>query len=57
MQDPPIWQRLLAALAYLLPLSDAIPFGKGLLLQFPLLQLLALPALPDDQSAQPGRLP
>ncbi len=46
MQDPPIWQRLLAALAYLLPLSDAIPFGKGLLLQFPLLQVLALPALP-----------
>jgi len=46
MQDPPIWQRLLAALAYLLPLSDAIPFGKALLLQFPVLQLLALPALP-----------
>ncbi len=46
MTDPPIWQRLLAALAYLLPLSDAIPFGKALLLQFPVLQLLALPALP-----------
>ena len=46
MQDPPIWQRLLAALAYLLPLSDAVPFGKALLLQFPVLQLLALPALP-----------
>jgi len=46
MQDPPIWQRLLAALAYLLPLSDAIPFGKALLLQFPVLQLLAVPALP-----------
>ena len=46
MEVPPIWQRLLAALAYLLPLSDAIPFGKSLLLQFPLLQLLALPALP-----------
>ncbi|MFZ0408698.1 MAG: Tic20 family protein [Cyanobium sp.] len=46
MDGPPIWQRLLAALAYLLPLSDAIPFGKALLLQFPVLQLLALPALP-----------
>ena len=46
MEGPPIWQRLLAGLAYLLPLSDAIPFGKALLLQFPVLQLLALPALP-----------
>ena len=46
MDGPPIWQRPLAALAYLLPLSDAIPFGKALLLQFPVLQLLALPALP-----------
>ena len=46
MDGPPIWQRLLAALAYLLPLSDAVPFGKDLLLQFPVLQLLALPALP-----------
>ena len=46
MEGPPIWQRLLAGLAYLLPLSDAVPFGKALLLQFPVLQLLALPALP-----------
>ena len=46
MQDPPIWQRLLAALAYLLPLSDSIRFGEGLLKQFPVLNLLVLPALP-----------
>ncbi|MCX5966833.1 MAG: hypothetical protein NTV57_04130 [Cyanobacteria bacterium] len=46
MEGPPIWQRLLAGLAYLLPLSVAVPFGKALLLQFPVLQLLALPALP-----------
>lgn len=43
----PIWQRLLSGLAYLLPFSDAVqPFGTGLLLQFPILQPLALPALP-----------
>ncbi len=46
MDGPPIWQRPLAALAYLLPLSDALRFGEGLLRQFPVLQLLALPALP-----------
>ena len=43
----PIWQRLASALAYLLPFSDALqPFGRGLLLQFPVLKVLALPALP-----------
>lgn len=42
----PIWQRLLAALAYLLPFSDAVRFGGPLFQQFPLLSLLALPALP-----------
>ena len=46
MQDPPIWQRLLAALAYLLPWSDAIPFGQGLFGPLPWLRWLALPALP-----------
>jgi uncharacterized membrane protein len=46
MQDPPIWQRLLAALAYLLPWSDAIGFGGALYRQFPALQWLALPAIP-----------
>lgn len=46
MQGPPIWQRLLAAAAYLLPWSDGIPFGQGLFGLFPILQLLELPALP-----------
>jgi hypothetical protein len=46
MQGPPIWQRLLAALAYLLPWSDALPFGQSLIGLFPFLQWLSLPALP-----------
>ncbi len=46
MEGPPIWQRLLGALAYLLPLSDALRFGQSLFAQFPLLEWLALPALP-----------
>jgi hypothetical protein len=46
MQDPPIWQRLLAALAYLLPWSDAIGFGGSLFNQFPALLLLAVPTAP-----------
>jgi hypothetical protein len=46
MQAPPIWQRLLAAAAYLLPWSGAIPFGRSLFGLFPALQWLALPALP-----------
>jgi uncharacterized membrane protein len=46
MQDPPIWQRLLAALAYLVPWSDAIGFGASLFNQFPVLRWLALPAVP-----------
>jgi hypothetical protein len=46
MQAPPIWQRLLAALAYLLPWSDALPFGQSLSGLFPPLQWLSLPALP-----------
>jgi hypothetical protein len=46
MQDPPIWQRLLAALAYLLPWSDAIGFGTSLFREFPLLLWLTLPAAP-----------
>ena len=43
---PPIWQRLLCGLAYLLPFSDALPFGTSLLRQFPFLQWIAVPALP-----------
>jgi uncharacterized membrane protein len=46
MQAPPIWQRLLAAAAYLLPWSDAIPFGRALFGLFPALQWLSVPALP-----------
>jgi hypothetical protein len=46
MEGPPIWQRLLGALAYLLPLSDALRFGQVLFALFPPLQWLALPALP-----------
>ena len=42
----PVWQRFLGLLVYLLPWSDAIPFGSHLMLQFPWLQWLTLPALP-----------
>ena len=42
----PIWQRLLGLLVYVLPWSDAIPIGQHLLIQFPVLQWLTLPALP-----------
>ena len=45
MSIPP-WQRFLGLLAYLLPWSDAIPFGRHLMGQFPWLQWLTLPALP-----------
>ena len=31
----PVWQRFLGLLVYLLPWSDAIPFGSHLMLQFP----------------------
>ena len=47
--EPPLWQRLVAPLMYVLPWSDAIPFGfapDGLFLQYPLLRPLVLPALP-----------
>ncbi|MFZ9228970.1 MAG: Tic20 family protein [Prochlorococcaceae cyanobacterium] len=46
MTAPPIWQRLLAAAAYLLPWSDAIPFGRSLFGLWPALQWLGVPALP-----------
>ena len=36
MGDIPWWQRLLALLAYLLPWSDALPFGESLDNIFPL---------------------
>jgi len=44
--NPPIWQRLLAAAAYLLPWSDGLVFGRSLFGLFPVLQWLSLPALP-----------
>ena len=47
--EPPLWQRLVAPLMYLLPWSDAIPLGfgpDGLFLQYPVLRPLVLPALP-----------
>ncbi|MEB3184828.1 MAG: Tic20 family protein [Cyanobacteriota bacterium] len=46
MQSSPIWQRLLAAAAYLLPWSDGLGFGRSLFGLFPVLQWLSLPALP-----------
>jgi uncharacterized membrane protein len=46
MPNPPLWQRLLAAAAYLLPWSDAVPFGRSLFGLWPLLQWLSLPGLP-----------
>ncbi len=42
----PLWQKLIGVLIYLLPWSDAIPFGKYLFIDFPFLQWLAVPALP-----------
>ena len=46
MGDIPWWQRLLAVLAYLLPWSDALPFGESLDNLFPAQQWLMLPAIP-----------
>nr|WP_290227898.1 Tic20 family protein [Trichocoleus desertorum] len=38
--------RIFAALPYLLPLIDALPFGEFLFSQFPILQLLFIPLFP-----------
>ena len=46
MQDPPLWQRLLALLPYSLTWSDALPFGRDLFGSFPPLNALMLPAKP-----------
>ncbi|MCP9832676.1 hypothetical protein KBZ14_07550 [Synechococcus sp. HJ21-Hayes] len=46
MAEIPSWQRLMALLAYLLPWSDGLPFGRSLTNLFPALQWLSLPALP-----------
>jgi len=48
----PLWQRVIAPLVYLLPWSDAIPFGLGIdgvFNQVPLLRLLIVPAVPFIQ--------
>jgi len=46
MQDPPLWQRLVALLPYSLTWSDALPFGRDLFGSFPPLNALMLPAMP-----------
>lgn len=48
MASIPIWQRLLALLAYLLPWTDGVGFGRFLFALFPPLQWLRLPALPVE---------
>jgi len=42
----PAWQRLLAVLAYVLPWSDALPFGESLDNLIPALKWLVVPAIP-----------
>ena len=46
MAEIPIWQRLLGVLAYLLPWSDALSFGREMYNLFPWISYLALPATP-----------
>ena len=46
MAEIPLWQRLLGFLAYLLPWSDALSFGRELYNLFPWIAYLALPATP-----------
>ena len=46
MAEIPLWQRLLGLLAYLLPWSDALSFGRELYHLFPWIAYLALPATP-----------
>ena len=46
MAEIPLWQRLLGLLAYLLPWSDALSFGRELYTLFPWISYLALPATP-----------
>ena len=49
--DIPVWQRCLGFLIYLLPWSEAIPFGlgfDGVFNQIPLLRLLTIPAIPFE---------
>tara|TARA_B100002051_G_scaffold51771_1_gene46878 strand:- start:1323 stop:1787 length:465 start_codon:yes stop_codon:yes gene_type:complete len=46
MAEIPLWQRFLGLLAYLLPWSDALSFGRELYNLFPWISYLALPATP-----------
>jgi len=46
MAEIPLWQRLLGLLAYLLPWSDALSFGRELYNLFTWISYLALPATP-----------
>ena len=46
MAEIPLWQRLLGLLAYLLPWSDALSFGRELYNLFPWIAYLSLPATP-----------
>tara|TARA_Y100001968_G_C19370843_1_gene725063 strand:- start:902 stop:1363 length:462 start_codon:yes stop_codon:yes gene_type:complete len=42
----PNWQKITGLGVYLLPWSDALPFGSNLFVEFPFLQTIAIPALP-----------
>ncbi len=42
----PVWQRLVGVFMYLLPLSDAIPLGRYLLEELPILNFLLIPTIP-----------
>ena len=42
----PNWQRAIGIFLYMLPWSDAIPFGRTLFIEIPFLQWLAIPVLP-----------
>ena len=46
MAEIPLWQRFLGLLAYLLPWSVALSFGRELYNLFPWISYLALPATP-----------
>ena len=46
MAEIPLWQRFLGLLAYLLPWSDALSFGRELYNLFPWISYLTLPARP-----------
>ncbi|WP_320663582.1 Tic20 family protein [Prochlorococcus sp. MIT 1223] len=40
------WEKVFSSFIYMLPLSDAIPFGRYLINDFSFIQFLFLPALP-----------